>query len=250
VTRPLLKRLPLAGRFDKKYQVHGFDHLIVEACYTDGEEHRLPQFMYWTIEDTRFTPRLDKWRRAHVLVVPNLSVARSWLRAGGASLWDPEKRLTDKSWKPIPDGWSIEEARGEVPSRAPAGSGDGIRLGPERRRDREVRREDGRADRRGDSEPGNQADRVELKDKRFAVCPGYVRSADGDLHWIDFGALTWLYGVKPAECIKVDDRWESGHRREDYEHLIWLYPQQEVAGYAEMKRELARGEDAFKLVEP
>lgn len=48
----------------------------------------------------------------------------------------------------------------------------------------------------------------------------------------------------------MNDRWEQSHSRKDYEHLIWLYPQQEASGYEEIKRELAKGEDAFKLVEP
>lgn len=249
MSKPLLKWLPSSSRFEKTYQVHGFEHLVVEAEFEDGEGRRNLRIMYWVIRDTTFSV-FDKWRRWQVLIVPTLDVARSWLRAGGASLWDPEKRKINRDWKPIPNGWSIEEARSEVPCRTASGDGNGERLGAERRRDREVRREDSRADRRRDCDPGEPVDRKELKQKRFAVCPDYVHSDDGNRHWISFGALTWLYGVDPSECIEVDDRWEKGHRREDHEHLIWLHPQRDGTEYNKMKQELAKGEDAFKLVEP
>lgn len=41
-----------------------------------------------------------------------------------------------------------------------------------------------------------------------------------------------------------------GQEPEAYQHLIYLYPQRNYQDYESMKQELARGEDAFKLVEP
>lgn len=251
MTKPLLKRLPSTSRFDKTYQVHGFEHLVVEAEFADGDERKTPVPMYWLIRDTRFSSGLDKWNRWQVLVIPTLDVARSWLRAGGASLWDPEKRKIDRDWKPLPDGWSIEEARSEVQSRSPAGNSDGSRLGNERRRDREVRREDSGADRRRDHDPGEPADRGKLKKKRFAVCPGRVTSIiDGQSHYIGFGVLTLLYGVDPAECICVTPTREKGFKADAYSHLIWLRPKLHPMQYVEMREELAHLDGSLKLVEP
>lgn len=248
--KPLLHRLPSSSRFEKRYQVHGFEHLVVEAEFEDGSEHRHPQFMYWLIRDTRFTSGLDKWARWQVLVVPTLGVVRSWLRAGGASLWDPEKRKISRDWNPIPDGWSIEEARSEVPSRTNPGIRDKRGLGGGRRRDREVRRGNGKSDLRRDPNPGSPIDPVELIRKKFAVFPGHVTSVNGGQHhYIGFGALTWLYGVNPAECVRADLE-ENGRPPDAYDHLIHLHPQQHARAYDEFKEELARGEDAFKLIEP
>lgn len=88
-------------------------------------------------------------------------------------------------------------------------------------------------------------------DKKYAVVPGWITSVnDGQRHWIGFGALTWLYGVNPAECVKVDDETERGWNDDMRAHLIWLHPQRRHEDYESMKEELARGEDAFKLVEP
>jgi hypothetical protein len=83
------------------------------------------------------------------------------------------------------------------------------------------------------------------------VAPGWVRSVnDGQRHWIGFGALTWLYGVNPNECILVSEKTARGREPKAYERLIWLHPQRNYEDYESMREELARGEDAFKLVEP
>ncbi len=44
-----------------------------------------------------------------------------------------------------------------------------------------------------------------MKTKRFLVLPGWVKSQnDGDLHFITFDQLCWLYGVDAAECVNAD----------------------------------------------
>lgn len=73
---------------------------------------------------------------------------------------------------------------------------------------------------------------------------------DGQRHFIGFGALTWLYGVNPSECIRVSEDQQMGREPESYRHLIWLHPQRHYEDYESMRKELARGEDAFKLIEP
>jgi hypothetical protein len=43
---------------------------------------------------------------------------------------------------------------------------------------------------------------MEVKNKRYLVCPGYVRSRhDGDLHYVGARELIQLYGVDPADCL-------------------------------------------------
>ncbi len=45
-----------------------------------------------------------------------------------------------------------------------------------------------------------------MSDKKYAVCPGYVRSKnDGQRHHISFGRLCELYGVAPRECFDMSD---------------------------------------------
>ncbi|MFE0472470.1 hypothetical protein ACFW2V_12735 [Streptomyces sp. NPDC058947] len=77
-----------------------------------------------------------------------------------------------------------------------------------------------------------------------------MSTESAERHFIGFGALTWLYGVKPSDCIEVPEEWQDGPEPEELRHLIWLYPQHHVGGYEAMREELARGDDAFKLVEP
>lgn len=43
---------------------------------------------------------------------------------------------------------------------------------------------------------------------------------------------------------------QRGREPKVYEHLIYLHPQRNHEDYESMREELARGEDAFKLVEP
>jgi hypothetical protein len=239
VAEPLLHRLPSTGKYDKKYRVHGHDHLIVEAYYSDAEDSK-PEFGCWWVIDTRFTA-LDRHRRQIVFSSMYLSGIRSWLKAGGASLWDPEKRKADKDWKPIPDGWSPDDSRLEAKRRTP--------FKPFGEKSSLAHR---LASRPEEPEPSDYPLYPRgLKGKKYAVVPGWVTSVnDGQRHWIGFGALTWLYGVNPAECVKVDDETERGWNDDLRAHLIWLYPQRRHEDYESMKEELARGEDAFKLIEP
>jgi len=239
VAEPLLHRLPSTGKYDKKYRVHGHDHLIVEAYYSDAEDSK-PEFGYWSVIDTRFSA-LDRHRRQIVFASTYLSDIRSWLKAGGASLWDPEKRKADKNWKPIPDGWSLDDGRLEAKRRTPFKP-----FGEKGSLAHRMARES------GEPEPSDYPLYPRsLKGKKYAVVPGWVTSVnDGQRHWIGFGALTWLYGVNPAECVKVDNEHERGWDDELRAHLIWLHPQRYYRNYESMREELARGEDAFKLVEP
>jgi hypothetical protein len=237
VAEPLLHRLPSTGRYDKKYRVHGHDHLVVEASYSDADDCK-PEFGCWMVLDVRYTA-LDKYRRGIVLSSTYLSDIRSWIKAGGAALWEPEKRKADSDWKPIPEGWLPDDSRLTARRRTsfrPYGQKGSL---AHRLADRP-------------SEPRDPAPRTRgLTGKKYAVVPGWITSVnDGQRHWIGFGALTWLYGVNPAECIRIDDETERGWNDKAREHLIWLYPQRRHEDYESMKEELARGEDAFKLIEP
>lgn len=239
MAEPLLHRLPSNSRYDKKYRVHGHDHLMVEAYYSDSEDSK-PEFGCWWVLDTRFSA-LDKHSRQIVIASTYLSDIRSWLKAGGAKLWDPEKRVTDRNWKPVPEGWTPDDGR----------------LRAERKKPFRPFGENGSVAHRAarEPEPKEPADYPlfprGLAGKKYAVVPGWITSVnDGQRHWIGFGALTWLYGVNPAECVKVDDETERGWNDDLRAHLIWLYPQRRHEDYESMKEELARGEDAFKLIEP
>lgn len=240
VAEPLLHRMPSTGRYDKKYRVHGHDHLIVEAYYSDAEDSK-PEFGCWWVIDTRFSA-LDKYGRQIVISSTYLSDIRSWLKAGGASIWDPEKRKADKGWKPVPDDWIPEDSRLTAARRTPFRpfGEKGSRAMEMASRKEEV------------PEPSDYPLFPRgLAGKKYAVAPGWITSAnDGQRHWIGFGALTWLYGVNPAECVKVDGEADRGWNDDARAHLIWLYPQNKYEDYESMKEELARGEDAFKLTEP
>lgn len=84
--------------------------------------------------------------------------------------------------------------------------------------------------------------------KKYAVCPGYVRSEnDGDRHYIGFSALVRLYGVDPTECLLVSPQAQDSTLPPYVEELIWLYPQRHSRQYDEMREELARGDDTFKV---
>jgi hypothetical protein len=240
--RSLLHRIPSAERYDKKYQVHGHEHLTVEAYYADSEDGK-PEFGYWWVRDNRFSA-LDRHRRETVFVATYLADIRSWLKAGGASLWDPEKRKADRSWKPIPDGWDSGDERLEAKRRIPFKP-----FGEKGSIASKAAPSDITPVEQSKRKPENPAPR-DMTGKKYAVCPGYTRSSGGQRHYINFGALTWLYGVNPAECVEMDGEKEKGWNQEGREGLIWLYPQNEYEDYLSMREELERGEDAFKLVEP
>lgn len=238
MAEPLLHRMLSTGRYDKKYRVHGYDHLIVEAYYADAEDGK-PEFGCWWVLDIRFSA-LDRHRRQIVFSSTYLSDIRSWLKAGGAALWDPEKRVADSEWKPTPEGWAPDDSRLAARRRTPFRP-----FGEKGSRAHQMARP-------AEPEPGDYPlFPGGLKGKKYAVAPGWVTSVnDGQRHWIGFGALTWLYGVNPAECIEVKGEQERGWNDELRAHLIWLYPQRKYEDYESMKEELAKGEDAFKLIEP
>lgn len=242
MAEPLLHRLPSTGKYDKKYQVRGYKHLLVEAYYADAEDGK-PEFGCWWLLDTRFSD-LDRHRRRIVFSATYLSDIRSWLKAGGAALWDPDKRKADETWKPLPEGWAPDDSRLTARRRTPFKpfGEKGSRAVMEATARRPVQAQ----------EPSDYPlFPGDLKGKKYAVVPGWVRSVnDGQRHWIGFGALTWLYGVNPAECVEVKDKQERGWNDELWAHLIWLYPQKRYEDYESMKEELAKGEDAFKLIEP
>lgn len=105
------------GPFDpSRWGIHGHEHLYVEAQH--GGEARP---YGWEVVDSRFTPGMDRWRRAHVIFRNSLAEVREWVQAGGAALWDPEKRKADKSWEPIPERLKRTEAvEAEVVEAGPA----------------------------------------------------------------------------------------------------------------------------------
>lgn len=40
-----------------------------------------------------------------------------------------------------------------------------------------------------------------MTQKKYIICPGWVYSADGDRHFIDYSTLVRLYGVRKEECV-------------------------------------------------
>lgn len=242
MAEPLLHRLPSTSRYDKKYRVHGHEHLVVEAYYADTEDGK-PEFGCWQLLDTKFSA-LDRYKRQIVFSSTYLSDIRSWLKAGGAALWDPEKRKVDRDWKPIPDGWLPDDSRLEAKRRVP------FRPFGEKgsRAHQAVRTVEAWKPRKRGPRPSPSP--VDMEVKKYAVVPGYTRSSGGQRHFINFGALTWLYGVNPAECIEMHGEKEKGWNQDGRESLIWLYPQNSYEDYLSMREELGRGDDAFKLVEP
>jgi len=54
--------------------------------------------------------------------------------------------------------------------------------------------------------------------RRYAVHPGWVRSKDGDDHFITARRLMELYGVNPRACV-VWDGHQLGRSAHDYIHL-------------------------------
>ena len=225
--KPLLRRLP-PDDYVSRYLIHGFDHLIVLGTY-DEHGPKNARLNGWVVGDERFTPGLDRWQRWQVISFDRLEDVRNWVEAGGPDLWDPEKRKIDKAWRPIPEGWSPDEHRGIWRKRNKVKPIHVSTTPPIA--DRPIRTPD-------------------LRGKRFAVCPGYTRSSGGQRHYINFGALTWLYGVNPSECVEITKQEQEDREPKAYEHLIWLYPKRRYEEYLEMREELARGDDAFKLVEP
>jgi hypothetical protein len=333
MVKPVLSRLEPRGRV-QRYGVTGFDHLVVEAQYSD-EDYRKPQLQDWVVIDTRFDQAFDKWSRWFVWLGPALSDVRNWVRAGGPSLWDPEKRKADKDWWPAPDGMRvgartpgprreggdvplkrrdirraanycaammlyaageqgfgvsqdviddlglsdedvqrIEDeidairqglldrshqggkrgpedggTRGEVPGRAHPGIGPGQRMAGGSRGP--LRREGGLDDRRGDVETGHSAHREfrpdDVAGKKYAVCPAWVTPEDGGRRHVGFADLVQLYGVNESECLLIPADIQDDRLPSYVEDLVWLHPQPSEERYRDMREELARGADAFKL---
>lgn len=55
---------------------------------------------------------------------------------------------------------------------------------------------------------------------KYLVCPGHVKSKDGDTHYISARQLMQLYGVSPKECVI----WQE---RRTYKGLIRLVPKKD-----------------------
>lgn len=87
--------------------------------------------------------------------------------------------------------------------------------------------------------------------KRYAVCPDWVTPDDGSgRQFINFTALAGLYGVDLSECLHVPPEAQNRKQPPFMEDLVWLHPQRDVRQYDEMREELARGDDAFKVEDP
>ena len=84
--------------------------------------------------------------------------------------------------------------------------------------------------------------------KKYVVCPGWITTRlDGGRRFIDFETLADLYRVDPSECVEVPPDMQDQAEPPQLKNLIWLHPQDDGQRYADMREELARGEDAFKL---
>jgi hypothetical protein len=71
------------------------------------------------------------------------------------------------------------------------------------------------------------ADMTTLDEKKYAIHPGYVTSKnDGEQHFISYGQLINLYGLKEKDCIvwdlEIPETWR-GRNHKDYVHLYPKY---------------------------
>lgn len=105
MTKAALFKIEVGPFEPSRWGIHGYEHLYVEAQH--GGQARP---YGWEVVDSRFTPGMDRWRRAHVIFRRGLDEVREWVQAGGPALWDPEKRKTDRDWEPIPEGLERIEA--------------------------------------------------------------------------------------------------------------------------------------------
>lgn len=62
---------------------------------------------------------------------------------------------------------------------------------------------------------------TEIKDegKMYVLHPGYVKSKDGDVHYIGFSKLVRLYNLPVGKCINNDWSDRGLFRGERYIHL-------------------------------
>lgn len=168
------------------------------------------------------------------------------------------RRLLSRGYKGSGSESTRGGTRGEVPRRTDPGVGDEQRMGRVGRG--EVRSGRRGSHRGGDLHPGRSPHQpgrqsaitapwmAGAETKKYAVCPGRVRSEnDGEWRHVGFEALVRLYGVDPADCLLVPEEAEGGKLPEVVENLIWLRPERDGRLYNEMREQLARGEDAFKL---
>jgi hypothetical protein len=64
-----------------------------------------------------------------------------------------------------------------------------------------------------------------MSQKKYVLHPGYVRSADGDEHFISSAMLADLYKLKLKECIFANNfDWDRGLTQEYLDGLIHLNP--------------------------
>lgn len=98
----------LISWYDKKYQVNGYDYLWVEVYYVDVEDRKL-EFGCWWVFDIWFFV-FDKYGWLIVLLVNCFLDIWSWFKVGGVSIWDFEKRIVDKNWKLVFDGWLLDDS--------------------------------------------------------------------------------------------------------------------------------------------
>lgn len=54
--------------------------------------------------------------------------------------------------------------------------------------------------------------------KKFIVCPGYVRSDDGNRHFITYNQLINLYNVNANNCVRYNPK------KKNQDGLIYLEP--------------------------
>ena len=96
--------------------------------------------------------------------------------------------------------------------------------------------------------PGQDPWPGDVKGKKYAVCPGWITARlGGGRRFVDFETLADLYRVNPSECVEVPPDMQDQAEPPQLKDFIWLHPQADGQRYADMREELARGEDAFKL---
>ncbi len=90
MARAVLKRAT-----DGCYDIPGHPHLRVEPQY-DGR----PKRYGWMVIDNRYSPGIDRHDRWMVVLRETLAEVREWVAGGGPNRWEPDRRKTDRAWRP------------------------------------------------------------------------------------------------------------------------------------------------------